>query len=203
MQVHQEPRSNAKLPLPVLCALLLLVGLGVGGGTMTFVLKRQRTAADAVVAIDGVPITAAAFYRKLETKTGPDAIAKLTEDALALKFAESLGATPSAAALEERVRKQQLLPGWSEFAEKHHLTMDDVRQICRLQLARDLAVRACNATAEPKEGGLTGIFETFRTKASDRPVGAQYVERFAEFRKSAKIEVFAKQYTADISGGGQ
>src|SRR5437879_2593355 len=115
LQLHQEHRnvmgsSSPKLPPPGLCILFVLLGLAVGGGATSFALQRRAAARDVIVSIRGVPITASAFYRKLEARTGRDAMAKLAADALALRFAASLGATPSAEIVDATVREQRRIP---------------------------------------------------------------------------------------------
>src|SRR5262245_8750535 len=186
--------STRRAPIIGLCALPLIAGLALGAFATFYALQRGQAAETTLANVNGVTISSTAFFRRLEARTGRNAIAKLATDALALRFAESLGAVPSDAEIDRRVRLHENTPGWKDFAAKHLLTKADVRQICRLQLARDLAVAACNRGLTPAidTGSIEGgpLLRTARRL----PPGANYVERFADFRKSAKIEVFATQY---------
>lgn len=167
---------------------------------------RRQADNDVFVTVRGVPITTTKFYRKLEAQIGKQVIVKMVSDTLESKFAESLGAIPTQDKVEESARQRELTPGWDEFATAHHISHEDVRQICWSKLARELAIDICNAKGGAQDGGNSMGTVSTSAAESRHAVGSlrstRYVERFAEYRKTAHIQVLASEYAADITGHG-
>jgi parvulin-like peptidyl-prolyl isomerase len=127
------PRPTSKLPLLIAVILALIVGLATGG-----LLVRQRyKAREVVVAVNGAPIDQADFYRRLESQTGDVVIRKMVGEALYLQFARKLGKAPKETDVEAKLQDLLTQPDFQKKLVTSHLSLDDIRQQLRSQVARE------------------------------------------------------------------
>jgi parvulin-like peptidyl-prolyl isomerase len=154
MSAVEEPKKTPRAPRPAanetvsapsarqrsgrrtLFLIVLVFLLGGVAGALVMRTRYRMMDREVVVSVNGVNITRADFFRRLEKAAGAGVIRQMVLEELQLQYARQKNLIPTDAQINARLEEMRKQPGFESNMARNGITLNEVKRALRVNMAQ-------------------------------------------------------------------